>query len=86
MIRVDVPDPELAGKVANGGEPLRSLCRKEVEKFDLYLRQNEPGWVDGLSEWESQILKTFLYQKIRGRVDTTTTPDDVSQEGTYGTP
>ena len=86
MIRVDISDPELAEKAAKGGEVLRDLCRKEVDKFGQYLRQNEAGWSDGLSTWESQILKTYLYQKIRGRVDPAVAPDDLPQEGQNGTP
>ncbi len=49
---------------------LRGLCIEEVDEFDRYMRENEPNWKDGLAEWEKQAIRTYLYQKIRGRVST----------------
>lgn len=48
---------------------LRSLCTQEVDEFDRYMRENEPNWREGLAEWEKQIIRTYLYQKARGRID-----------------
>lgn len=62
-------DPQDADAALTGGEPLRRLCRKEVEEFDVYMREHEPNWAGGLAAWEKQILLTFLYQKMRGRLD-----------------
>jgi len=62
---------ELAVSTADKGnsEPLRSLCRKEVESFDRYLRSVDPQFREGLAKFERMSIEGYLYQKLRGRFD-----------------
>lgn len=70
MFKLEITDPKVASSVANGGEPLRNLCREEVENFDRFLRsQDDAQWRDGLIEYEKRVLEGYLYQKARGRLD-----------------
>ena len=73
---VDCDSPEEEEALNKGGDPLRTLCQKEVESFDQFLRQwgseQTPGsigndYAEGLAQWERQVVEGFLYQKIMGR-------------------
>lgn len=55
--------------VANGGEPLKALCREEVEKFHQYLLKFGGEFKDGLAKFERVAIEGYLYQKIRGHID-----------------
>jgi hypothetical protein len=77
MITITVDDPEVASAVANGGPQLRDLCQKEVGLFDAYLRSYGREYAGGLSRFERLAIEGYLYQKIRGRVDSVTEPDDL---------
>jgi hypothetical protein len=70
-----ITDAELAQKVAGGGEPLRDLCRQEVENFDRHLRQYGSEYRDGLARFERLVLEGYLYQKLRGHLDQDGSPD-----------
>jgi hypothetical protein len=61
--------------LCNGGGPLRSLCQKEVEIFDQYLRSYGRGYEDGLARFERYAIEGYLYQKIRGHLDETKAED-----------
>ena len=59
----------------NGGDPLRTLCRKEVESFSAWLHgwaaslpEGAPGseYQEGLAKWERRVVEGYLYQKIKG--------------------
>ena len=77
MITITV-DEGLRSAVANGGEPLRDLCRKEVDNFDQYLRKFGEDYRDGLSKFERLAIEGYIYQKLRGRVDNpTSSPTDL---------
>ena len=70
---VDFEPPEEEETLSKGGDPLRSLCRKEVESFDAFLRNwaaEDPAggeYQEGLAKWELRVIEGFLYQKIMGR-------------------
>lgn len=85
-MKVQIADPQNA-KGAMDPAYLRDLCRKEVDEFERYMRANEPTWSGGLASWEKQVLKTYLYQKIRGRIEP---PSDrtnaIPTEGSHGSP
>ena len=74
-ITIKITDDELAQTVAAGGEPLRALCRQEVENFDQYLRRYGSEYQDGLAKFERLVLEGYLYQKIRGHLDQDSSPD-----------
>ena len=61
----------------NGKEPLRVLCRKEVDRFDLYLRTNDHQFSEGLAPFERLVLEGYLYQKVRGHLDASQSSNDV---------
>lgn len=69
VIDLKIADPDLAEKVANGGVPLRDLCRQEVDKFDTYLRGYSDEYVEGLARFERLAIEGYIYQKVRGRFD-----------------
>jgi hypothetical protein len=48
---------------------LRSLCQKEVNRFDTYLRAVDPQFRDGLSKFERVAIEGYLYQKSKGHID-----------------
>jgi hypothetical protein len=48
---------------------LRSLCQKEVSRFEEYVRAEDPQFADGLSRFEKLAIEGYLYQKARGHVD-----------------
>jgi hypothetical protein len=58
-----------------GGNLLRYLCQKEVESFDVYLKQFSrehsnigKDYESGLARFERDAIEGYLYQKLRGRV------------------
>ena len=78
MITLTVDDPDVADAVVNGGQQLRDLCHKEVGLFDEYLRRYGKEYAGGLSRFERLAIEGYLYQKIRGRVDSDSKePDDL---------
>jgi len=50
-------------------EPLRSLCREEVERFEAYLKKSDPWFAEGLVPIEQRAIEGYLYQKLRGHMD-----------------
>jgi hypothetical protein len=48
---------------------LRSLCQKEVETFEQYVRSVDGQFRDGLSRFERLAISGYLYQKVRGHID-----------------
>jgi carbonic anhydrase len=60
--------------------PLRALCRKEVERFEVVLREH-PAYRDGLVKIERLAVEGYLYQTLRGHLDETTSTDNISEEG-----
>jgi hypothetical protein len=66
----------VASIVFKGGEPLRVLCREEVDIFEAYLRTQE-GYTDGLANFERLAIEGYLYQKIRGRLNAKDGPGDL---------
>jgi len=79
-IRVIV-DEALDADIAKGGEPLRSLCRREAQRFDAYLRNYGQEYSDGLASWEQKAVEGYLYQKLRGHIDEKEEPDHLPGEG-----
>ena len=78
---------EVAKEVSKGGEPLRVLCRKEVDLFDAYLKSQGGEWADGLAKFERLAVEGYLYQKIRGHLDEKDGPGDLPvwrEDGTKG--
>lgn len=74
-------DDTLADVTAKGGESLRSLCQKEVDCFDRYLRAFGQEYSDGLAEWERKVVEGYLYQKLRGHLDEKEEPDGLPSGG-----
>jgi hypothetical protein len=68
-IAFKIEDEEVAASVAMGGQSLRDLCHKEVDLFDKYLRQFGSQYADGLARFERLAIEGYLYQKIRGHLD-----------------
>lgn len=72
-VKLEDPSREEYDALDKGGDPLRTLCRKEVESFDQYLRQwgsESPegrDYADGLVRWERNVVEGYLYQKLLGR-------------------
>ena len=65
-----ITDSKLRESVADGGQPLIDLCRKEADTFDSYLRGcGIMQYEDGLAKWERECLAGYLYQKVRGRLE-----------------
>ena len=56
-----------ADKGVNG--PLRGLCRKEVERFEAYLKKSDASFADGLVMIEKRVVEGYIYQKLRGHMD-----------------
>jgi hypothetical protein len=75
-ISIIVTDEARREEIANGGTPLRSLCREEVARFDAYLKDFGAEFAGGLASWEKLVLEGYLYQKIRGHLD----PPEPSQK------
>ena len=68
------------------GDPdgLRSLCRKEVDRFDEYLRRTDPQFRDGLARFERLVVEGYLYQKAKGHLDANQETDQLPMEGNDG--
>lgn len=73
-------DRPLEGKPA----ALRSLCQKEVNLFDSYLRRTDPQFRDGLSRFERLAVEGYIYQKARGHLDAQESPSNLPQERNDG--
>ena len=58
---------------ADKGEiaPLRGLCRKEVDRFESYLKRSDPEFHEGLVRIERMAIEGYLYQMLRGHVSDT---------------
>lgn len=80
IFRVDLVDPSQPKNLDNEGYR-RDLCRIEVEQFNQWLRENEPNWKDGMSNWEKQAVHVYLDKKSR-RLDEQSqeAPSDLPQK------
>ena len=69
-------------------ERLRSLCRKEVERFEQYCTTVDPNFQDGSGfvRIEARIVEGYLYQKLKGHIDAHHESNLLSEEGQDGTP
>ena len=72
--------------LAKGGDPLRDLCRKEVDAFDEYLRNYGGDYGQGLARFERFAVEGFLYQKIRGHLDEESSSNHLPERGQDGAP
>jgi len=61
-------------------DQLRSLCRKEVDRFDEYLRRTDPQFRDGLARFERLAVEGYLYQKAKGHIDASEEKDHLPVE------
>jgi hypothetical protein len=62
--------PDEAERLLEGGDSLRDLCRKEVDRFDRYLRDAVgKDYATGLANWERFAVEGYLYQKLRNHID-----------------
>lgn len=69
LINVSIADEELEGLATGGesnGRQLSRLLEDELALFNAWMLRNLGG---GLSRYEMAAVKTYLYQKIVGRVD-----------------
>lgn len=76
-IKVVIDNQTVHGQVKDGGDPLKDLCRKEVERFHEYLVKFGGDYKEGLSKWERWAIEGYLYQKIRGHIDEVVPPIQV---------
>lgn len=67
-----------AAQKGNSG-PLRVLCQKEVERFEVELRQH-PDYSDGLVKIERLAVEGYLYQKLRWNSDETAQTNNLPEE------
>lgn len=85
-IQLDMPftKEELAGAIVEAGKgnavPLRVLCQKEVERFEVAIRKH-PDYSDGLVMIEQRVVEGYLYQKLRGHIDANDETSDLPEEG-----
>jgi len=84
VIRLLIDDPEVARQVANGGDPLKSLCREEADKFERLMQADDADF-GKLTHFERAAVQSYLYQKIRGRLDSAKA-SDLPEERSDGTP
>lgn len=78
LIEVNIADEEFEG-LAQGGEAngrqLARLLDDEIARFEAWMNKSLGG---GMARLERAIVKTYLYHKIVGRVDSLdTAPIDV---------
>jgi len=64
--------------LSNGGEPLWDLCQNQTENFEQYLRQNVPGWEDGMAKWERWIVAAHLCHALKGHIEEAQLKESVS--------
>lgn len=80
LIEVRIADEELEGLVQGGetnGRQLSRLLDDELARFEAWMIKNLGG---GATRLEKAAVKTYLYQKIVGRVDNLeSTPIDTLQ-------
>lgn len=84
MMRIVIDDPKVAKEVANGGDPLKDLCRKECDLFEKVMQEQDSTF-GPLASFERMALQSYLYQKIRGRIgaadQTSEDADEERQDG-----
>ena len=86
-IRVELEGPEEEKEaLRKGGDLLRSLCRKEVDRFDEYLKRYGHEYTAGLAKFERFVVEGYLYQSIRGHIDATNPQQTAADRGPNGTP
>ena len=73
---LEVPPEELGDheniqSAMKNPDVLRSLCRKEVERFERYCNAVDPNFTDGRGfvKIEARILEGYIYQKVKGHID-----------------
>lgn len=71
-IKITIEDKDL------DPDTLRSVCSKEVDRFDAYLKKYGGDYVDGLARFERLAIEGFLYQAIRGHLDSPSESTQVS--------
>jgi len=66
---------------------LRSLCRKEVERFERYCNAVDPNFTDGggFVRIEARVIEGYLYQKLKGHIDAHHQKNLLPEEGQDGT-
>ena len=70
--------------VAKGNHlPLRSLCQKEVARFEVAVRVH-PDYRDGLVMIERRAVEGYLYQKLRNHIDSSESPNHATPSSPYG--
>ena len=60
--------------------PLRSLCQKEVARFESVMKEH-PDYRDGLVKIERYAVEGYLYQKLRGHLNEKTEVNHLPSEG-----
>ena len=72
--------------VVKDPEFLRSLCRKEVERFEQYCNSADPSFEDGRGfvRIEALVLEGYLYQKVKGHIDAHHAVNLLPEEGKDG--
>jgi hypothetical protein len=76
VLAIEVSPEEMGGhkdveSLFGDTEHLRSLCRKEVERFEQYCNASDPSFSDGVGfvRIEARVLEGYLYQKLKGHID-----------------
>lgn len=67
-------------------EFLKSLCRKEVNRFEQYCNATDPNFRDGAGfvKIEALVLQGYLYQMVKGHIDAYHAGDLPALEGYDG--
>jgi hypothetical protein len=86
-------DPDELGKhedpqrAMEDPEFLRSLCRKEVERFERYCTSTDPNFSDGagFARIEARAIEGYLYQAVKGHIDAFDSGDLLPLERKDGT-
>jgi hypothetical protein len=61
-------------------ELLKSLSRKEAERFEEYLKANDQWFPDGLVKIERDAVAGYIYQKAKGHIDAFHNNSDLPEE------
>lgn len=62
-------------------ELLKALSRKEVERFEEYLRAADDWFPDGLVKIEREAIAGYIYQKTKGHIDAFHNKGNLPKEG-----
>jgi hypothetical protein len=75
-VRIQLTDEET--KALDNPEELKKLCRKETDAFERLMRQQDSTF-GSLAGFERMAIQSYLYQKLRGRLNEENPTDSLSE-------